>query len=163
MSYATEIENRAIFNNWNSYSRGVGRLRIQGISEDNGNSRMYNGTSRIGTEVCFSEASGQNRYYNNQESNGADWILRVYADGTAYFYPDKLRAFNHPTSSSIKQMVYKHFRIVKEEWHEQNNYDARKFQILRRKPLGQLSRKYFVKSIEFGEYLTNKYNDMQGE
>lgn len=160
MSYAKEIENRAIFNNWNSYSRGVGKLRIRGISEERQGSGYYG--NRIGTEVCWKNNAGNSRYYNNQESNGADWILRVYADGTAYFYPNKLQQFNRPTSSSISDMVYKHFRVIKTIDNDRDWYRNR-FQILRRKPVGQLSKKYFIKSINFGEYLVNKFNDMQGD
>lgn len=160
MSYATEIENRAIYNNWNSYSRGVGRLRIQGITEQHSGSRWYG--NRIGTEVCWKSGS-RYRYHDNNENNGSDWILRVFADGTGYFYPDKLSDFNYPTSSSIKDMIYAHFRVIKEESHEANSYRDRKFQILRRKPIGQLSRKYFISAVAFGDYLKNKYNDLEGE
>lgn len=160
MSYAKEIEARAVFNNWNSYSRGVGRLRIRGLSEGQADSGYYG--NRIGTEVCFN-GTGQSRYYHNRENNGSDWILRVYADGTAYFYADKLQAFNYPTSSSIHTMVNKYFRVVKTEHNPEAPYQSRNLQIMRRRPIGQLSKKYFVKTLEFGEYLTNKYNDLQGD
>ncbi len=164
MSYASEIECRAIYNNWNSYSRGVGRLRIRGLSEERPDSRYYG--NRIGTEVCWN-GTGNTRYYNNAENNGSNWILRVYADGTAYFYPNKLRHFNNPTSNSISQMVYKHFRVIKAELPENitgyaGSYHHERLEILRRRPVGQLSRKYFVKSLNFGEYLANKYNDLEG-
>lgn len=159
MSYARQIEDRAIFNNWNSYSRGVGRLRIRGISEQREGNTYYG--NRIGTEVCFKEPRGRNDYYRNNEQNGSNWIFRCYADGTGYLYPDKLEAFNYPTKRSILNMIYKHFRVIKEEHHEENRYEARKFQILRRKPLGVLSRKYFLTSITFGDYLANKYNDLK--
>ena len=157
MSYASEIEQRAIFNNWNSYSRGVGRLRIQGISEERAGSE-YHG-NRIGTEICWGSESGHGSQYMNGENNGANWILRVYADGTGYFYPDKLGTFNYATRHAIREMVYKHYRIIKEEYHTETG--RLRFQVLRRKPLGQLSRKYFIASIAFGDHLKNKYNDLQ--
>jgi hypothetical protein len=154
-SYAKEIEHRAVFNNWNSYSRAVGQFRIRGLAEDD------NERNRIGTEVCFKRQAGNGGRYYNAESNGANWILRVYADGTAYYYPDKLQHIARRTRSEIHEMIMKHFRVVKEEELEHVDYYARKFQVLRRKPLGTLSKRYFIKSVDFGQFLALKYNDLE--
>ena len=163
MSYASEIENRAIFQNWQSYSRNVGRLCIRGISEQSSNARIWVGSHRIGSEVCFKSNMGNAQYYNNPENNGADWLFRCYVDGTAYFYPDKVRRFGYyTTSESIKDVVYAHYRVIKEIYDENKPYYERKFQVLRRKPVGALSNKHFIKTLQFGEFLLNKYNDLEG-
>jgi len=95
MSYASEIESKAIYVNALSYRKKVGRLVIEAICEND----SYN---RIGTEV-------RTRY---ADSN--DWIFRSYLDGTAYFYPGKLSIFNWTTERKIKYVIEKHYRTVQE-------------------------------------------------
>lgn len=144
MSYASEIENRVIHNNWNSYSRKVGRLTMRAITKQVED--RYWG-HRIGSEVVW----------NN--THGNDWIFRSYVDGLAFFRPNQLTRFNYPTETSIKSMIMKHFNVIKTTIdNDHRSYNTRTMHVLRRKPCSDATRNLMDMNAGFTGFMLTKYN-----
>lgn len=159
-SYANQLENRVISQNWTSHWRRQGRMvfrRIYGTAEMN--PIGYRQRTTVGFEMV-SNAARSRWAQNRQSTDTSEWLFRCYHDGTGLYKKNLIEATlnRYNTSNAISEVVFKHYyRDAVIHNDEEHSWDA-EIILLRRKPLSTYARMASEKDNNLGDFLLRKYN-----
>lgn len=160
-SYAANLEQRVITQNWMSYHRTKGRFVFRRIYEPGDDTTNYYHTSIIGYEMAQRDGSRGPRTNRNPDG----WIIQVYHDGVALYKRNYLRSTlnNYPCFKEIDKVMRHYFYEDAEiEGGEEDTYYS-KIVVMRRKPCSSVARSIALREQNLGDYLVSKYNMREGD
>lgn len=159
-SYAKNLEQRVISQNWISYWRKVGRMTYRRMYEPQTEEGQHRSQNVIGYEMVSNAVTPWQRRNNPALVNNEQWLFRAYHDGVGLYKKNLTHSLinRYPCHTDIDDVVFKHY-YIDATLHDGDEYDyTDEILILRRKPLSQYASVMAEKENNLGDFLIRKYN-----